>query len=32
VVDVLAGRIAPEHALAQLMRREARAESPLGDE
>jgi glycerol-3-phosphate dehydrogenase len=31
VVDVLAGRIAPEHALAQLMRREARAESPIGD-
>jgi glycerol-3-phosphate dehydrogenase (NAD(P)+) len=31
VVEVLAGRIAPEHALAQLMRREARAESPLGD-
>ena len=30
VVDVLAGRIAPERALAQLMRREARAESPLG--
>jgi glycerol-3-phosphate dehydrogenase (NAD(P)+) len=31
VADVLAGRIAPERALAQLMRREARAESPLGD-
>jgi glycerol-3-phosphate dehydrogenase (NAD(P)+) len=31
VTDVLAGRIAPERALAQLMRREARAESPLGD-
>ena len=31
VVDVLARRIAPEHALAQLMRREARAESPIGD-
>jgi len=31
VVDVLAGRIAPERAVAQLMRREARAESPLGD-
>ena len=31
VVDVLAGRIAPERALAQLMRREARPESPLGD-
>ena len=30
VVDVLSGRIAPERALAQLMRREARAESPLG--
>ncbi|HZW75048.1 MAG TPA: NAD(P)H-dependent glycerol-3-phosphate dehydrogenase, partial [Caldimonas sp.] len=32
VVDVLAGRIAPERAVAQLMRREARAESSLGDE
>jgi glycerol-3-phosphate dehydrogenase (NAD(P)+) len=32
VVDVLAGRVAPETALAQLMRREARAESPLADE
>ena len=31
VVDVLGGRTAPERALAQLMRREARAESPLGD-
>jgi len=31
VADVLAGRIAPERALAQLMRREARAESPLAD-
>jgi glycerol-3-phosphate dehydrogenase (NAD(P)+) len=31
VVEVLAGRIAPGRALAQLMRREARAESPLGD-
>jgi glycerol-3-phosphate dehydrogenase (NAD(P)+) len=31
VVDVLAGRIAPTHALAGLMRREARAESPLDD-
>ncbi len=32
VVDVLAGRSAPERALAQLMRREARPESPLADE
>jgi glycerol-3-phosphate dehydrogenase (NAD(P)+) len=31
VAEVLAGRIAPERALAQLMRREARAESPLAD-
>ena len=31
VVEVLAGRIAPAHALARLMRREARAESPLDD-
>jgi len=31
VVDVLAGRSAPERALAQLMRREARAELPLDD-
>ena len=31
VVDVLAGRTAPEQALAQLMRREARAESSHGD-
>jgi glycerol-3-phosphate dehydrogenase (NAD(P)+) len=31
VTDVLAGRTAPERALAQLMRREARAESPLAD-
>jgi glycerol-3-phosphate dehydrogenase (NAD(P)+) len=30
VADVLAGRIAPESALAQLMRREARAESIRG--
>jgi len=29
VVDVLAGRIAPERALAELLRREARAESPF---
>jgi glycerol-3-phosphate dehydrogenase (NAD(P)+) len=29
VVEVLAGRIAPERALAQLMQREARSESPL---
>jgi glycerol-3-phosphate dehydrogenase (NAD(P)+) len=32
VADVLAGRIAPERALAQLMRREARAESIRGDD
>jgi glycerol-3-phosphate dehydrogenase (NAD(P)+) len=32
VVDVLNGRIAPERALAQLMRREARAETPFGDD
>jgi glycerol-3-phosphate dehydrogenase (NAD(P)+) len=32
VVDVLTGRIAPERALAQLMRREARAETPFGDD
>jgi len=32
VAGVLAGSIAPERALAQLMRREARAESPLGDD
>jgi glycerol-3-phosphate dehydrogenase (NAD(P)+) len=31
VTEVLAGRTAPERALAQLMRREARAESPLAD-
>jgi hypothetical protein len=28
---VLAGTVAPERALAQLMQREARAESPLAD-
>jgi glycerol-3-phosphate dehydrogenase (NAD(P)+) len=31
VVDVRAGRIAPERALAELLRREARAESPAGE-
>ncbi|HEY2189891.1 MAG TPA: NAD(P)H-dependent glycerol-3-phosphate dehydrogenase [Caldimonas sp.] len=31
VADVLVGRIAPERALAQLLRREARAESIRGD-
>jgi glycerol-3-phosphate dehydrogenase (NAD(P)+) len=31
VTDVLAGRVAPERALEQLMRREARAELPLDD-
>ncbi|HEY3634813.1 MAG TPA: NAD(P)H-dependent glycerol-3-phosphate dehydrogenase [Caldimonas sp.] len=31
VTEVLAGRTAPERALAQLMRREARAESPHAD-
>ena len=31
VAEVLAGRSAPERALEQLMRREARAESPLAD-
>ena len=30
VAEVLAGRIAPEHALEQLMRREARPESSRG--
>jgi len=32
VAGLLAGRIAPERALAQLMRREARAESPFGED